>query len=111
MSKKGTSTFVIQRFTAVVLAPIAIWFLFGIVAALTSDYASARAWLAQPLNAILLSVMFAAGAWHMRIGMEEIIIDYIHSWLKSVLLLINWLVALGVLVAALWSIYNISFAG
>ncbi len=111
MSKKGTSTFIIQRATAVILAPIAIWFLFGIVSALTADYAAARAWLAEPLNAALLGVFFIVGAWHMRIGMEEIILDYIHSWAKDVLLFVNWLAALGVIAAAVWSIYTISFAG
>ncbi len=111
MSTKGTSTFIIQRFTAVLLAPIAIWFLFGIVSALTSDYATARAWIANPWNGALLGAFLIIGAWHMRIGMMEIILDYIHSWLKDVLFLINWLVALGIIVASAWAIFHISFAG
>jgi len=111
MSKKGTSSFIIQRATAVMLAPIAVWFLFGIVGALTADYAGARAWLAEPLNGALIGAFFIAGAWHMRIGMEEIIVDYIHSWLKDVLLFLNWLAALGVIAGAAWSLYTIFFAG
>ncbi len=111
MSKKGTSTFVIQRATAVLLIPLAIWFLINIVAHIGADYSSARAWLEQPFNGSLLGAFIVIGAWHMRIGMMEIIADYIHSSIKSTLLLINWLVALSVIAAAAWSIYNISFAG
>ncbi|VAV95862.1 hypothetical protein MNBD_ALPHA05-1463 [hydrothermal vent metagenome] len=111
MSEKGTSSFILQRASAVVLAPLSIWFLFEIVSALTADYATARAWLTAPLNAALLGGFFIIGALHMRIGLAEIIVDYVHSWAKDVLLFINWLAALGLIAVAAWSIYTISFAG
>ncbi len=111
MSQKGTSSFIIQRATAVIIIPPAIWFLVGMIAHLGADYNVARAWIARPVNGLLLGAFVIIGAWHMRIGMMEIIIDYIHSWAKSVLLFINWLVTLGVIAAAVWSIYIISFAG
>ncbi len=111
MSKKGTSTFILQRASAVLLAPLSIWFLFEIVSALTADYATARAWVAAPWNALLLGAFFIIGALHMRIGLAEIIVDYVHSWAKDVFLFINWLAALGLIAAAAWSIYTLSFAG
>ena len=111
MSEKGTSSFVIQRFTAVLLIPLAIWFLINLVSHIGADYAVARAWLANWYNGALLGAFLIIGAWHMRIGMTEIIADYIYSSLKGVLLIINWLVALGVIATVAWSIYNISFAG
>lgn len=111
MSEKGTSSFVIQRATAVLLIPLAIWLLINIVAHIGADYASARAWLEARFNALLLGAFLIIGAWHMRIGMMEIIADYIYSSLKGALLFINWLVALVVIAAVAWSIYHISFAG
>ena len=111
MSHKGTSTFIVQRATAVVLIPLAVWFLFDLVSALTADYQTARAWLASPLNAIAIGAFVIIAALHMRIGMAEVIVDYIHSWLKDVLLFINWLVALIVIASVGWSIYTIAFAG
>ena len=111
MSEKGTSSFVIQRATAVFLIPLAIWFLINLVSHIGADYAAARAWLEQPVNGGLLAAFLIIGAWHMRIGMSEIIADYIYSSLKRVLLIINWLVSLGVIAAVAWSIYIISFAG
>lgn len=111
MSKKGTSTFIFQRATAVLLIPLGAWVLFNIVVALGRDYAGAQAWLSEPLNAVLIGAFVIIGAMHMRIGMAEIIIDYIHSWMKDVLLAINWLVSIGLIVAVVWSIYSFSFSG
>lgn len=111
MSKKGTSTFIIQRASAVVLIPLAIWLLFNIVALLAGDYDSARARLASPATGLLLGGFLIVAAVHMRIGMMEIIVDYIHSWLKDVLLLVNWLFSLGVVIGVAWAVYSISFAG
>ncbi|MEX6632949.1 succinate dehydrogenase, hydrophobic membrane anchor protein [Hyphococcus lacteus] len=111
MSQKGTSTFIVQRATAAILIPFGIWFLISVVSNLGADYEVARAWLAKPLNGILLSVFIIIGALHMRIGLAEIILDYIHSKLTSTLLLLNWLVAIGIIASTLFAVYNISFAG
>ncbi len=111
MAHKGTSTFIIQRASAALLIPLAIWFLVGVVSHLGADYAAARTWLASPLNAALLALFIAIGAWHMRIGMNEIITDYIHGGLRRILSILNWLAALSLIAGVLWSIYNISFAG
>lgn len=110
MSKKGTSTFVLQRASAVLLVPLAVWLLINIVSALGADYAGARAWFSQPLNGALIGAFVVIGAAHMRIGMAEIIVDYIHSWAKDVLLIVNWLVSIGVIAAALWAVYSLSFS-
>ncbi len=111
MSAKGTSVFIIQRASAVILVPLGVWFLVGVVSHLGADYATARAFVANPFNAVLLGAFLIVGVWHMRIGMAEIILDYIHSWLRDVLLFVNRLFALGLIVAAAWATYAILFAG
>lgn len=111
MSKKGTSAFVIQRASAVILIPFAVWLLFNVVALFGDDYYSARVWLSDPVNSLALGGFLIVAAVHMRIGMMEIIVDYIHSWLRDVLLLLNWLFSLGVIAAVIWAVYTLSFAG
>jgi len=111
MSKKGTSTFVLQRASAVILAPLAIWLLLNIVALVTADMDTARAWLQNPINGLLFGAFLAIGAFHMRTGMAEIIVDYIHSWAKDVLLFINWLAAISVIIGVSWAVLTLSFAG
>ncbi len=111
MSKKGTSNFVIQRATAVILAPVGLWFLFNLITVLGSDFHTANAFVGDPLNGFFLAIFIVAGAWHMRLGMEEIIVDYIHSWLKDVLVFLNWLTTTALMAVSIWAIYNISFVG
>ena len=108
---KGTGTFIIQRATAALLIPLGIWFLIGVVSHLGADYLVAREWLARPWNGVMMALFIVIGAWHMRIGMAEIIADYIHSGLAAALNVLNWLVCLAVIAGAVWAVYNISFAG
>lgn len=111
MSKKGTSTFIMQRASAVLIIPFAIWFLVSLAAHAGDSFADMNNWLRQPLTSGAFAVFIVIGAFHMRIGMAEVIIDYIHSWLKDVLLFLNWVVSFGVMALAIWSVYQLSFAG
>lgn len=105
MSSKGTSTFVLQRASAVLLTPLVLWFLFSVIAHAGDSYLEARAWAAQPLNMALLGGFVTVGAFHMRIGMMEIIEDYIHGGLNGALNLLNWAVAIGVTIVTWWSLF------
>ena len=108
---KGTSTFIVQRATAVLIAPLAIWFLFNVVSHLGASHSDAYQWVANPWNGVPLFLLIAIGAIHMRIGMGEIIADYIHSWTGTILNLLNWLAALALIGASGWALFSISFAG
>ncbi len=109
MAHKGTSTFILQRLTAVLLLPLVIWFLYSVVAHAGANYVDARDWIERPVNAILLGAFVTIGAMHMRIGMMEIVADYIHGGLKPALLAANWAAALGVIAVTWWSLFTIAF--
>lgn len=111
MSKKGTPSFVMQRASAVLLVPLAIWFLWSVIAHTGADQAQAREWLSSPLNGILFAALVVIGAVHMRIGMQEIIADYLGSGLRGIALALNWIVVLAVVGGTLWSVYTLSFSG
>ncbi|MEO1252022.1 MAG: succinate dehydrogenase, hydrophobic membrane anchor protein [Pseudomonadota bacterium] len=111
MAHKGTSTFIFQRATAALLIPLVLWFLVSVFSQLSADLETARAWAARPLNAFLLAVFLIIGAAHMRIGVSEVIADYIHGSLKIVLEALNWLAALAVMAGGIYAAYVLSFAG
>ena len=111
MSAKGTPAFIAVRASAVVLLLLALWFVFGLLAHAGGGYQTARAWLAAPLNAGLLAATLVVAAFHMRLGMNEIIEDYIHGALAGVLRIVNALAAAAVAAAALYSAYRLAFAG
>ncbi len=109
MSHKGSSNFVVQRASAVILAPLAIWFLVGLVSMSGADFDVMAAWLARPANAFLLAAVIGASALHMRVGMADVILDYFDGTARSVLLLLNTIAAIGVTAVAWWSLYRLVF--
>ena len=50
-----------------------------LVALTGADYATVRSYLGNPLVAIPMLLLVLSGTWHMRIGMQVILDDYIHN--------------------------------
>lgn len=113
MSVKGTSTFILQRASAVLLLPLCVWLVWNLVglASAGAGYGQVRAWASAPVNALALALFVVAATAHMRIGLAEIIEDYVHSGLKGLLMTLNWLAALGAAGAGLYAAYLLAFAG
>jgi len=105
MTHKGTSTFIAQRASATVLLPLAFWFLYGAVSHAGASLEEVRAWIAMPANAAILGLLILAGAFHMRIGMNEIIDDYIDSGARGVFKLLNLFACGGAAALGLLSLY------
>ena len=109
MSSKGTSTFVMQRASAILLLPLALWFLISLVGQVGASHADMKAWLGAPVNALLMALFIVIGTFHMRIGVAEVIEDYIHGGLRSVLMIANWVFAVFVALFAGWSVLTLAF--
>ncbi|MEX0839351.1 MAG: succinate dehydrogenase, hydrophobic membrane anchor protein [Parvibaculum sp.] len=109
-AKSGTQDHIRQRLTAIVIAPLSIFFLVGLVALTGADYETARAWLANPLVGILALCLVAAVIVHMRIGMQIVIEDYvIAEGLKHLSIIANTLFSYGIGLACLYAVLKIGF--
>ncbi|MEX0645058.1 MAG: succinate dehydrogenase, hydrophobic membrane anchor protein [Parvularculaceae bacterium] len=108
---RATGSFIAQRASAVLLLPFVIWFMWSLVAHAGANPADMRAWLAEPVTAGVFAIFIAISAFHMRIGLAEVIEDYIHSGAKGVLMTLNWLAAIAVGAAAIYSAYVLAFQG
>jgi succinate dehydrogenase / fumarate reductase membrane anchor subunit len=75
----GTETFWRQRVTALANIPLVIFFVLSIVSHIGASYAQVKAYLAQPVVAVLMLALILSAAIHMRIGLREIIEDYVHA--------------------------------
>jgi succinate dehydrogenase / fumarate reductase membrane anchor subunit len=78
-AKSGADHFWKQRLTAVanlILVAFLIWLLVRLIGA---DHATVKRALAQPYFAIPLLLLVLSGTVHMRLGMQTIIEDYVHS--------------------------------
>jgi succinate dehydrogenase / fumarate reductase membrane anchor subunit len=102
---RGTAAFIALRATSVPLVGLAVWFAVSFALHAGDDAESLRAFLAEPLTAFLMALLLIVSAWHMAVGMAEVIEDYVHSGLKGVWLTLNWIVALFVAGLSLVSAY------
>lgn len=105
MTHKGTTTFVAQRASAAILLPLLGWFLWGVVSHAGAPLDEIQAWVALPINAAFLGVLIVVGSFHMRIGLNEIIDDYIDSGTRGVFKLLNLFASFGAAALGLWSLY------
>ena len=85
--KSGTRDFRRQRTTALALIPLALFLIALIVALSGADYETARQYLGNPVVTFLVVLTVVSAMLHMRIGMYEVIEDYVHGRFFHVLTL------------------------
>jgi succinate dehydrogenase / fumarate reductase membrane anchor subunit len=88
--------------------PLIIFLIFSIVTNIGAPYDEVRAYLAHPLVALAFVALILSAAIHMRIGLKEIIEDYVHGGAKVVAILLATFFAVGVGLASLLAIVKIS---
>jgi len=108
-AKSGVGHFISQRISAIALLVLIPTFIWSVATLPSGDYAAAQAWLGSPWGAIVTLLTLTAAFYHMRIGLQVVIEDYIHKpGAKSVLLIANTLIAAGLWIAALYSVLAIA---
>lgn len=107
-AKSGTGHHIKQRVSAIALLFLVPWFLYAVIAASRGGFDGATAWLAQPWNAILMILTLGAAFYHMRLGMQVIIEDYIQkAGMKQGLLILNTFVCVGLFTATALSVLKV----
>ncbi|HEX9213898.1 MAG TPA: succinate dehydrogenase, hydrophobic membrane anchor protein [Bradyrhizobium sp.] len=105
----GTSDFWRQRITAVAMVLLMIPVIVIIMMLLGRNQAGAAQILGSLPIAVLLLLFIAASAWHMKIGMQVVIEDYIHNEkLKLVSIMLNNFFAIAVALASTYAILKLS---
>ena len=111
-ARSGTHHWVVQRVTAVGNALLVTWFLIGLALLPAHDHAAVTGWISQPIVAVPLMLMIVNLFWHIRLGLQVLIEDYVHDdGLKfAVLIALNFFV-IGCAAVGLFSVARIAFAG
>jgi succinate dehydrogenase / fumarate reductase membrane anchor subunit len=111
-AKSGTEHFWRVRTTSVALVPLMLFYIVFLIMYAGKPYADVVGALANPFVATINVLTILASIVHMRLGMEEIIQDYIHSEVtKIVLMILNASFALGIGGLCLVAALKIAFAG
>jgi succinate dehydrogenase / fumarate reductase membrane anchor subunit len=108
-SKTGTEHFWQQRVTAVANVPLVIFLIWFVISHLGAKRPDVAASVQNPFVAVTLSLAMASIIWHMRLGMQVIIEDYVRGHgLKLALLLLNTFFAVALFAAAAYAILKMN---
>jgi len=77
-ARNGLQEWRLQRWTAIALVPLGLYFAASIVELATSDRMNAAAWLASPVPALLVILFVLAGFAHALVGLRSVFADYVH---------------------------------
>jgi succinate dehydrogenase / fumarate reductase membrane anchor subunit len=109
-ARSGTQHFWHQRLTAVAAIPLTIAFIVIVISLLGRNHAAAVQILGSTPVAILMLLFIITTVYHMCLGMQEIIIDYVHNdLLKFVALMSNTCFCFVVGLASTYAILKLSF--
>jgi len=74
-----TRKWILHRISAVILAPLYVWFYFSLILLSTKNYSEAIYFFKNPLFVILTIIVFFVGFFHAKISLSEIFEDYIQN--------------------------------
>ena len=99
-----------QRLSALALVPLGLWLVLSAVPLAGADHAQAAAWAARPHVAILLVLTIAALFWHLKLGVQVVIEDYVaDKGARLVALIANGALAIVLAVVGLFAVASLAF--
>ena len=108
-SHSGTSDFWRQRLTAVAMILLMIPVIVIVMLLLGRNQAGAAQILSSPLVALGLLLFIIASVWHMKIGMQVVLEDYVHNEkLKLIAIMANNFFSAAVALASIYAILKLS---
>ena len=105
----GTGHFWRQRVSAVLLVPLGIWFSVTVLGLAGVSEASVVAFFAHPWKSILIAAFVVTLLYHLNLGLQVIMDDYVHApGLKIILRLLVLGLILAVGAFSLFAIIRIA---
>ncbi len=78
-ARNGLKDWQVQRWTALALIPLGLYFAASMLRLAISSRLTAAAWLSSPVPALLVILFVLAGLAHMLIGVRSVLVDYVHT--------------------------------
>jgi len=105
IAKGGTHHWWMQKLTAVALIPLSIWFVSSVVQMTQADYEIVINWMNSPVVAILMLLFIITGIYHLKLGLQVIIEDYIHT--EGLRMALQMIVTFGCVALATTAVFSI----
>ena len=111
-AKEGVSHWWSQRVTSVALVLLGLWFVYALLRIPTFQYEFVVAWIAMPLNAVLLLLLIGTLVYHSQLGVQVVVEDYVqHHGLKIATMLLLTFAHVAVAALAIFAVLRIAFGG
>ena len=113
-AKEGSHHWWWQRLTSLMLVPLTLWFVASVwwLVIGGATYAALQDWLSGPIAAILMLLLIGAMFYHVKLGLQVIVEDYVHhkgaKWTFLVIITLGCLVGA---VAAIYATIAVAFGG
>ena len=78
-SHSGTGHFWRERVTSVALIPLSLWFAYAMLGLVDTNEVAIVSFLAHPWNAILMGLFVVISFYHLSLGLQQILDDYVHT--------------------------------
>ncbi|HQT63658.1 MAG TPA: succinate dehydrogenase, hydrophobic membrane anchor protein [Acidocella sp.] len=78
-AKSGLHHWWAQRVTAIALLPLSLYFVLSVLMLKGASHAGMVSFMAEPWNAVLYLCLIAALFYHLSLGLQTVIEDYVHK--------------------------------
>ena len=109
-AKEGTEHFIKQRVSAMSNLVLVTLFLGVVIALVGEPWLAVRAAFQNPFVALIVLAAMLSVTYHMRIGMQVIIEDYVHGMAGKALLILNTFFAAAVALTCAFAVLKMAFA-
>ena len=111
-AKDGTHHWWVQRVTAIANIPLVIFMVISFVGNVGKSHAEWVAWLKQPFASVLVVLFVANFVYHMRLGLQVIVEDYVHDkGTKIASMLVITFACVLIAALSIFSVLRIAFGG
>ena len=109
-AKEGTEHFIKQRVSAMSNLVLIVLFLGVVIALIGEPWLAVRAAFQNPFVALIVLAAMLSIAYHMRLGMQVVVEDYVHGLAGKALLILNTFFAAAIALACAFAVLKMAFA-
>ena len=109
-AREGGHHWWIERLTSVSTLLLSIWLIVSLLRLPGLDFRTITEWLQSPLAAVPMLLLVLSTFWHLKLGMQVVIEDYVHEagWKLFTIVLLNFF-TLTLAAAAIFAVLKIAF--
>src|SRR3546814_14956793 len=78
-AESGAHHWWLERMLSVSTLLLFVWFVVSLLRMPSLDHAAVTEWLAEPLVAVPMLLLIASTFWHLKLGLQVVIEDYVHE--------------------------------